>query len=246
MSRRKKRQRGGEDGSGDRWLVTYSDLITLLLIFFILMYTMSQVDTDKYKSLINNFSLILTGEPASLMDGPGPSIVTGESGTEQQDIAKVKQQINEYINENKGLAENIIIYEQERGLIISFKDAILFPSGSDEILPQAYEILLFVAESLKGIPNYIKIEGHTDNRPINTTKFPSNWELSAARATQVVHIFENAGISSEKLSTTGFSQHRPIAPNDNEKNMALNRRVDIVILKDAYDYFEPGPQEMEE
>jgi len=138
------------------------------------------------------------------------------------------------------LSEHIIIYEQERGLVISFKDAMLFPSGSDQLTSQAREIITEVGKNLVNLPNYIRVEGHTDDLPINTSRFASNWELSVLRAATVVHVLsEEANIPAERLAIIGYGEHRPLVPNENDEYRAMNRRVDIVILKKKYDYFEP-------
>lgn len=253
MARRSGRRRAEpeKEVNNERWLITYSDLITLLLIFFIVMYTMSKIDANKFEAVANSLAQVLQGKSVSIMQTPGPSVVNGRSGNiiregpgktpaKQGDLESVEKQLNEYIKQNKDLAQNVIVYEQERGLVISFKDAILFPSGSDQILPAAQDILLKVAASLRDIPNYIRVEGHTDSRPIHTQRFPSNWELSVLRATNVVHLLvERGGIEPDRISATGYGEYRPLVPNRSEKEMAMNRRVDIVILKDKYGYFEP-------
>ncbi len=235
----------------ERWLLTYSDLITLLMIFFVVMYTMSQVDAQKFQALANSLSMVLSGKSISIMETPGPSVVEGRSGqiiregqgdtpTLQGNLEAIEKQLAEYIKSEEGLAGNIVLMEQERGLVISLKDTLLFPKGSDVLTPRAHEIIRKVGESLKTIPNYVRVEGHTDDLPINTPKFPSNWELSVLRATNVVHVLAGeVGIPPDRLSATGYGEYRPLMPNDSEPNRAMNRRVDIVILKQKYDYFEP-------
>lgn len=263
-SRNKKENR--HSASHDRWLVTYADLITLLMIFFVLMYTMSQIDAKKYASIANSLSVVLTGEAIAVLDSPGPSIVDGLSGEilpegpsgypeNEAQIEEVKNLITEFINKQEAgsgvgagvegpsgnrLSEHIVVYEQERGLVISFKDTLLFESGSADLTPQARDIIKQVGASLVDLPNYIRVEGHTDDLPINTPRFPSNWELSVLRSSNVVHVLsEEAGIPPERLSIIGYGEYRPLVPNDNSINRAMNRRVDIVILKQKYDYFEP-------
>ncbi len=252
----------GEEGSRDRWLITYADLITLLMIFFILMYTMSQVDAQKYAAVANSLSVVLTGQAMSVLDTQGPSLIEGLSGQdmpqnqdgfEQGQLEEVKKLVTEFIaakdqeaqqgmtnSQAIKLSEHIIVYEQERGLVISFKDALLFPSGSDQLTPYAAAIIAEVGKTLTNLPNYIRVEGHTDNLPINTSRFASNWELSVLRSATVVHVLsESAQIPAERLAIIGYGEHRPLVPNDNESYRAMNRRVDIVILKKKYDYFEP-------
>jgi chemotaxis protein MotB len=236
------------------------------MAFFVLMYSMSQIDAQKYQAVANSLSIVLTGQAMSVLDSQGPSMVDGISGQilpegpgtvsdNQGQLNEVKELIAEFIEtkdreasqaEQAGnqaaikLSEHIIIYEQERGLVISFKDALLFASGSDHLTSQAREIIREVGEPLKKLPNYIRVEGHTDNLPISTGKFPSNWELSVLRSSNVVHVLnEEAGVPAERLSIIGYGENRPLVANDDNISRAMNRRVDIVILKKKYDYFEP-------
>ncbi|HZK44560.1 MAG TPA: flagellar motor protein MotB [Syntrophomonadaceae bacterium] len=267
-SRRSKRKQktSSHEGGQERWLVTYADLITLLMIFFVLMYSMSQVDAQKYQAVANSLSVVLTGEAITVLEGQGPSIIENKSGEilpvdtgklpdNQTQINEVKELIADFIASQeagagiagsgkdglgKNLDEHIVVYEQERGLVISFKDTLLFSSASADLAPQARSIIKQIGMSLVDLPNYIRVEGHTDNLPINTAKFPSNWELSVLRSANVVHVLtEEAGLPAERLSISGYGEYRPLVPNDNKSNQSINRRVDIVILKTKYDYFEP-------
>ena len=121
---------------------------------------------------------------------------------------------------------------EERGLVISLQDIVLFPSGSAGITPEAKKIIADIGAHLKTLPNYLRVEGHTDNLPINTPKFPSNWELSSARATNVVHeLINRCGIHPERLSATGYGEYRPKVDNDSVGHRQMNRRVDILILE---------------
>ncbi len=270
---RKNKKDFSKEGGQERWLVTYADLITLLMIFFVLMYTMSQVDAKKYEAVANSLSIVLTGEALTVLDAQGPSVVPGLSGQSlpegpeagsdnQAQLNEVKALIEEFIaNQDAGkgagvtgaggtgtkLSEHIIVYEQERGLVISFKDTLLFNSGSDDLAPPARNIIKQVGTALANLPNYIRVEGHTDDLPINTARFPSNWELSVLRSANVVHVLaEEAKIPADRLSIIGYGEYRPLVPNDNTLNRSMNRRVDIVILKKKYDYFEPPTMVSEE
>lgn len=267
-SRRKKDHGGeGEGGGGmERWLLSYADFITLLMVFFVVMYAMSKVDVEKYSAMATSLSLVMKGQTASIMEAPGPSLVEGISGqkkeqtpgaatAKQAELQEVKKQIEAFIkteelqtsNKDTGqtstkLSDYINIIEQERGLVISFKDNLLFASGSDELTLEAKLVIRQVGLAMANIPNYIRVEGHTDNRPIRTGKFPSNWELSVLRASNVVHILQNdAGIAPSRLSIIGYGEYRALVPNEDSMSQAMNRRVDIVILKKKYDYFEPTP-----
>ncbi len=271
--RRRKKAQEEEHGGMERWLITYADLITLLMVFFVLMYSMSQINAQKFAAVANSLSLVLTGQAMSTLNTQGPSMVEGLSGQmlpegpgtipdNQGQLDEVKRMIAEFIKAEdlaadeaqKGgntsttrLSDNLIVYEQERGLVISFKDTMLFASGSDELTPRAREIIGQIGGALLKLPNFIRVEGHTDNRPINTRKFPSNWELSVLRASNVVHVLnENARIPAERLSIIGYGENRPLVANDSDEGRAMNRRVDIVILKKKYDYFEPPQSTQQE
>lgn len=269
MAKEKKKKGGGEEHGGggmERWLLSYADFITLLMVFFVVLYAMSKVDVQKYAAMANSLSVVLTGQSASVLNTQGPSVVPGMSGQQvkegpgensanQAQLEEVKKVIGEFIKDQDKdaakaqqagnttvtkLSDSIIIYEQERGLVISFKDTLLFASGSDELAPRAKTIINGVGVALRKIPNYIRVEGHTDNLPINSGRFASNWELSVLRAANVVHVLgESTGIEASRLSIVGYGEYRPLVPNEDNLTRAMNRRVDIVILKQKYDYFEP-------
>lgn len=268
---RSSRKKKGEDREGagasmERWLLSYADFITLLMVFFIMMYAMSKVDVNKYTAMANSLSIVLTDQAMSMLDAQGPSMAQGVSGQQviegqgqapatQGELNEIKKQIEEFLKVESvqgaaqgktgagtatKLGDNIVILEQERGLVISFKDALLFSSGSDELAPGARQLITRVGMALTKIPNYVRVEGHTDNLPIHTARFPSNWELSVLRATNVVHVLQaDAGIPPERLSIIGYGEYRPLIENSDALSRAMNRRVDIVILKKKYDYFEP-------
>lgn len=259
----------------ERWLVTYSDLITLLMIFFIVMYSMSNVDAAKFRAMADSLSMTLGGATPSkieLATSPsGPSVM--DSGSPQQSspvsgpesdppikieqnyaegdgngdkdletltIEGIKAKLDQFAAENN-IQTKLVSSIEERGLVVSIQDTLLFASGSDEITPAARNILKKISTVLAATSNYIKIEGHTDNLPIHTAKFPSNWELSVLRATNVLHILmTEGGINSERLSATGYGEYRPIADNTTEAGRAHNRRVDLVILRSKYELVEPG------
>ncbi len=230
----------------ERWLITYADLITLLMIFFIIMYTISNINSKKFAQLSASMTEALLGQNSGyiLGDAPGPLMIpdsTAAGGrTELASMRKAKEEIEKYI-EKQGLKSKVEVSQEERGLVISLKEALLFNKGSAQITPPAREVILKVGQVLSQLPNNIRIEGHTCNLPIHTAQFPSNWELSTARATNVVRfLVTEVGIKPEKLSATGYGEFRPVAPNTSEANRARNRRVDIVVLRSVLDIAEPG------
>lgn len=230
----------------ERWLLTYADLITLLMIFFVVMYTISNINSKKFAQLSQSMSQALIGQNSGYFIGsaPGPLVIQESDkvagGREMANMTKAKEQIEKYI-ENQGLKGKVEVSQEERGLVISMKEALLFDLGSADITPEAQKVILSVGKILATLDNSIRIEGHTDNLPIHTARFPSNWELSTTRATNVLDFLVNhAGIAPEKLSATGYGEYRPIVPNTTEANRARNRRVDIVVLRNALDIAEPG------
>jgi len=217
----------------ERWLLTYCDLITLLLAFFVVMYSMSQIDAKKFGSMSIHLRSILTGQLGVMKDAPS---IAGKA--EFGNIAEVRpidlQLFGESITravKDKGLQKQVALATDERGLVVHVMDTGFFELGKSNLTAEAQSMLDQLAPHLLRIPNHIRVEGHTDNAPIKTAFYPSNWELSAARATSVVrYLVEKHDISPLRISATGYGEFRPIAPNDSLTNKAKNRRIDLVIL----------------
>lgn len=209
------------------WLITYSDMITIILCFFIIFFTLS---TEEISSLyqiqnaltaeveqLNTENEKLAAELFGLMDI-------------KEDLKTSKEDFISYLRE-KELMDAVDIIENERGLLIRFKDNVLFDSGKAAISSDGYMILSKVADKLNNIENTIIVEGYTDNIPMNTPEFPSNWELSVARAINVVKYFtEKKGIEEERISVSGFGERNPIDTNDTAEGRANNRRIEITIV----------------
>lgn len=241
MQRRRSRQ---SKSNHERWLITYSDMITLLLIFFIVMYSLSKVDVARFKTLSESLAAVF-GAGGMVMDSPGPAIIPGNVSSQVQDeiekaqLNQLKNKLENYIQEN-GLNAKVSVTTEERGIVLSFQDDVLFELGSDQLTPQAETILDKVAPILIDTPNYIRVEGHTDNLPIRTSRFPSNWELSSARATNVVReLITTHHFSPQKLSVAAYGEYRPRVPNTSDENRQLNRRVNLVILRSKFAGAEP-------
>lgn len=244
-----KRREEHEKDNSERWLLSYSDFITLLMIFFLVMYSMSRIDAAKFEVLSKALGKSLHGSEYIIHGSPGPSLAAGESAgktlptpngsIDQNNFTEIQQMLNDFIQQN-GLQGTVSHYVDERGLVVSLNNAAIFDSGSAELHAYQKNIVIKIGEMLQKLPNYIRVEGHTDNRPINNARFPSNWELSVLRATSVVQVLiKDAGIAPDKISAVGFGEYRPIAPNNSDTNMKLNRRVDIVIMKTEYGKWEP-------
>lgn len=250
----RKRKEEPEKDNSERWLLTYSDLITLLMVFFVVMYAMSNVDAQKFKAVADALSNSLGGSRPAMVEiatNPnGPSALetglkdnqsdlnNGAAARETASIQEIKAKIDKFAEDNN-IQTKLVSSVEERGLVVSIQDTLLFESGQATVTPYAQQVLEKVSTVLSTTPNYIKVEGHTDNLPINTPQFPSNWELSSARATNVLEIMIHQGITPRQLSAVGYGEYRPTAPNLTEVDRAKNRRVDLIILRSKYDVTEP-------
>ena len=228
--RRRKNRNQNHDENSERWLLTYADLITLLLAFFIVMYSMSQVDAKKFGKMAEALNGVLKGG-TSLINNKGEKISENGHGLlKLGDLNMIQKQINKRF-EILGKNEEVQTEITERGLVVHIMESALFDEGSADLLGKTTEILDVIYDQIADRPNHIRIEGHTDDRKIRSVIYPSNWELSTSRATSVVRYFiDNYNIPADKLSALGYGEFRPIRPNNTIENRAKNRRVDIVIL----------------
>jgi len=215
----------------DRWLVSYADLVTLLLAFFTTLYAASTLDASKVAplnaSLQNAFALESADEAS---DGP-PIPVKVVPRTRPLDELKLTLE--------KQLAQDVENHDADvsvdpRGLVVSMPDDAAFPVGSSDVSPAALGMIGKIADTVRTVPNAIRIEGHTDDVPIRTPRYGSNWELSTARASAVVaYLIQQVGIAPARLSAAGYGEFHPRVANDSPVNRARNRRIDIIILEAA-------------
>jgi len=261
-----RRRGGGEehDGGMERWLLTYADMITLLLALFIVLWSISSVNISKFAQLkaslhealsgkvIEGSSALLSGGTAVLAPqgsqtptiNPAATVNIRASITKQivtslkhQDTAnlhRVAQQVHTYVSKH-GLSGRLQTSIDERGLVIRvLTDDLLFDPGQATLKPQAAPLLEHVARLLnaRGLTNPIRVEGNTDSIPISTPQFHSNWELSTARATAVLSFLLAHGVQPSRLSVAGYADQRPIASNTTAAGRSLNRRVDLVVLRE--------------
>jgi len=197
----------------NRWVVSYADFVTMLLALFMVMFAISQNVTKYQDKIIKDNNLQMT-ENAQ---------VTGVS-----DIDKVYELLSDKLAKNN----SIKVFKEPRGLVVRMNDSILFDEGSAIIKLDATKTLEEIIGSLAKIDNKVLVEGHTDSTPINTKEFPSNWELSTARATNIIsYIVRTGKISPCRLSAVGYGEFMPVADNTSSGGRLLNRRVDIIILK---------------
>lgn len=230
---------GGHDGGGAlRWVLTYADMITLLMAFFIMLYSMSVLNMAKFQqvatSIKSGFGGMVEGQGRSILGSseqfnlklsPIPDDI---AGVPDQTMKKIQTMIKDEKLENK-----VRLRVDERGLVISLAtDKVLFGPGRATLSGSAKKIIDAVADTLKDVPNEIRVEGHTCDLPIRSSEFPSNWELSTARATNVIrYLIDKKGFQPDRLSAAGYADSRALVPNTSESNRAINRRVDIVVLR---------------
>jgi chemotaxis protein MotB len=238
---RRKRRHIDDHENLERWLLTYSDLITLLLAFFVVMYSMSQIDNKRFGQMVQALNGVLKGGK-QITETKVENIKTGHGVLKLGDLNMVQQAIEERFKEINRQGE-IKSELTERGLVIHVMESALFKQGSAKLESGAIDVLDVVAEKIAALPNHIRIEGHTDDKPIYTKVYPSNWELSSARATEVVRYYTNQHqIPSDRISALGYGEYRPVRPNNSVENRAMNRRVDIVILTMEMTEKEPTSQ----
>lgn len=236
----------------DEWMSTYGDMMTLLLCFFVLLFAMSTVDAEKFQQMAASFSsdskiTIMDSSNTSILDSLGNGIVAmpevkGDAKEENEELEKATEELVKMSSDFKtyfaqnNLQDKVEVEQNEQYITLNFKDGILFDSGKAELKTDALGALNIVANELAKYPeNDIKIEGHADNMPINTPRFPNNWYLSAARAISVAMYFtDTKGFSPERVSAEGFGEFRPKVPNDTPQNRSINRRVEIKILSKYY------------
>lgn len=248
----------------ERWLISYADFITLLFAFFVVMYSISQVNDSKYRVLSDTF-VEAFNQPANTQKNsepqenvsPSTTIITpidmgkttvtetappdvAEPVTPDEPIKTSDElaQISDLVTEKFTQLINdqmIQVSSNELWLQIELKDSILFSSGSADTSEQAQKIFDEIAGILKSYSNPVQVEGFTDNIPIKSVKYPTNWELSTARASAIVKYLAGKGVAPERLSAVGYGEYQPVAANDTEQGRAQNRRVTIMVAKRKMD-----------
>lgn len=234
-SSRRSRRRTEPAVSHERWLVSYADFITLLFATFTMLYAMSTVDAQKFRQFVQSMNIafdkgqaVPRGLNAIMPSDKG----VGEGGI-ADGMAELQRKVTERLREAID-AELVEVERDARGLVISIREAGSFTTGSADLSSAATEVLDRVSGVIASTTNAVRIEGHTDDVPINTARYQSNWELSTARATNVISFLASReNVSSSRLSAAGYAEFHPRAPNDSPANRARNRRVDIVILNAA-------------
>jgi chemotaxis protein MotB len=227
----KRKKKEEEHENPERWLISYADFITLLFAFFVVMYSTSSINQGKLRAVADAINSAFN--PFVTLSATNIRLMESRVGTEMFDVdLKRYFKIQVTVRLIDAGKNNITVARESRGLIIRMSDSMVFAPGRADLLPQNLELLNRIAAVLAEIPNQIIVEGHTDNVPIRTPQFPTNWELSVARATTIVRYFvEQRAIDAERISVGGYGEFRPIAWNDTPEGRGKNRRVDIVVLQ---------------
>lgn len=228
-----------EEGS-PAWVMTFADLVTLLMVFFILLFAMGSIEDEKWRLIKESLKIALgTDEvpeegtrlgldviPVDL-DEDSIHAVDEVGAMVAKEIEDIASEVEEFVYKNK-LMGQVEVSSDERGAIITISDVVLFPPGKARMSLEGTRVIRQVFDLLNQFHYDVKIEGHTDDTPIRTARFPSNWELSASRAADVARMFVESGFSPENLSIEGLAQFRPRLPNTNAANRASNRRIEVV------------------
>ena len=243
-----RRRRGNPENEGANsagWLTTFNDLVTLLMVFFVLLFTMSTIDTKKMEdfqyALQSGLGILEEGNMASISVKETQPIkdmshlMTQAEGAENDRYGEMPDgKLADQIRQLKESNLNIQVKRTSQGTRLSFEDQVLFDFGKATINPTGFSFLNTIAEAIKKVPHSVRVEGHTDNVPIRTRRFPSNWELSAGRAVNVVKYFaEASNINPQRLSAVGYGESRPVVSNDTPHNRAKNRRVEILLITEG-------------
>jgi chemotaxis protein MotB len=256
MARRKRTE---EHENHDRWLVSYADFITLLFAFFVVMYSISSVNEGKYRVLSDSMvaafrdparslepvqvgDLMRSSEESEEMPDRNKPIIEvfkmprPAQPAEQHEPEDIDESVQELADSIEASMADLVddgliqVRRDKRWIEVEIKSSILFDSGSAGLSAPSAPVLQKLADKLKALDNVIHVEGFTDNVPINNFEYLSNWELSAARAASVVHLFTRLGIHPKRLAAIGYGEFRPVASNDTEDGRARNRRVVLVIM----------------
>lgn len=241
-------------GGGDRWLVSYSDFITLLMVLFVVLYSMGQTDVKKYKRMAESFKVAFSGGSASQIVDPSINRASGIGGDESgspapivieglpsapSDGVEVAGKLTNMLSQ-ANLSGDVSVQNSVEGVLISLSQKILFKSGTAELEQDAYKVLDDVSAMLQPLTNEIRIVGYTDNTAPTDPKYSNNWELSFQRAYKVAAYLDSKGVSMNRMVPSGRGDSSPTYANDTPEHQSLNNRVDIVVMykiesKDAID-----------
>ncbi len=222
--------------SKDRYLITYADLITLLLGLFVILYAASQVDEVKYKEVSKALKEYFKSTKEQVLTGSGGVLEGPKKGIPEPIMPNPS---NESLNDIEKQAEESLSYYIKRGLltltasndelVMALPEALLFNSGKADIQPAGQPVIDTIASLLQNVKFQLTVDGHTDDVPIRTFRYESNWHLSIARAMNVAYVLIQSGVNQSNLIVRGFGAERPVADNSTEQGRAKNRRVEITV-----------------
>jgi chemotaxis protein MotB len=231
-----------EEHHDERWLVSYADFITLLMVLFVVLYSMGQVNVEKYKQLAESMRTAFSlGGAVQIVDSQinqaggtsedgssKPIVVPGipEGPTESEEVAG---QLTSMLSA-QNLGNQVSVQTNIEGVLISLSERLIFKNDQVELPPEAFQVLNTIVEMLRPIDNKVRLVGHTNNTPSTNPLYPTNWELSLARATTVARYLINSGIAPERLIISGQGEYAPVFPNDTDQHKELNARVEIIII----------------
>lgn len=240
MARKKQHQ---EEHTDETWLIPYSDMLTLLLALFVVLFAMSQIDQVKFQQMRRALDTVFSGGSGIMPDNTTLiDIETGQTSqaevgtpndfmTEDLTLHKYKVMLDNYFKE-EGLDHVITNIVTEQGLKITIQEVASFDSGRANLRPEFLSVLKNIATVLQELNNNIQVSGHTDDRPIHTAEFPSNWELSVGRSMNVMkYMVNNSTIKPERFTIVGNGEYRPITTNTTEEGRAANRRVELLVTR---------------
>jgi chemotaxis protein MotB len=253
MARHKRSRIEGPHDNEERWLLTYADMITLLMVLFVVMYAISNTDVRKFVLLAQSVSAafnadVMQGQQAiSINNGQDTTVQQEQSaaGTSpvQSDLRAIKAALEDYAI-GQGLGGEVEVGIAPQGIVIRLNDALLFSSGRAHLDDHALKLVNQVANIIKPLPNPVRIEGNTDDQAPDGVLFTSNWDLSTARALAVLKAMVEMGMDPSRLSALGNAQYNPIKPNTDDASRAKNRRVDIVVIYPADSGAPPAPMSL--
>ncbi|GAK12965.1 flagellar motor protein MotS [Geomicrobium sp. JCM 19039] len=223
------------------WLVTFTDMVLIILVFFIMLFSISVVDAQRFQALTDSLQgNNILDDLSSVTDYELENFDPADDQDVDEDtdpLTEVKEYIDQYLIDHD-LEDMITATREEQGIVLVLQEQLLFNTGEAYILEDAEPFLDEMTMILEGIPDHqIEVEGHTDNRPIETYRYPSNWELSAARASSVIRYLIDGGdsLQEDRFLAKGYADTRPMVPNDSRENMQENRRVVVMISDPEFD-----------
>ena len=241
---RHKRHEDHEEHASEAWLVAFADMMTLLMVTFLMMFAISALDLQKFKVFQEAFEAGLGKSlpaQAATAQEPGPPTAETEPAptaadpasspvVQSKDVEALQEELEAAVDA-AGLSQQVTVALDDRGVVIYVTSGVLFDSGAATLLPEGDRLLDGLAPVFASVSNELDIEGHTDDRPIASSAFPSNWELSTSRSTSVLRsLIARPGIDAARVSASGFADTRPRVPNDSPEHQAANRRVEVVVV----------------